>query len=197
VEFGLETPDWIMNFDGKRGREVLSRMEERFRRIGEAFVDRGRVEPALAGMGTTMTLAGSVGLNAIVAHVGDSRAYLFRGRNLHRLTKDQTLAQALVDAGEITPEEAEKHRSRHVLTSAITTHEGQISVELRNVRLENGDQLLLCSDGLSDMATEEAIAGVLARPGSADKACRALIDLALDGGGKDNVTVVLARYRVP
>jgi PPM family protein phosphatase len=196
VQLALETPDWIMSFDRDRSQEVLSRMEERFRTIAKAFVERGRAEPALAGMGTTMTLAGSVGADAIVAHVGDSRAYLFRDGRLQQLTRDQTVAQTLADAGAIAPEEVETHPSRHVLIGAITTHEGKVPVELRHLRLEDGDQLLLCSDGLTDMAADDAIGRVLARGGSADEACRGLVDLALDGGGKDNVTVVVARYRM-
>ena len=196
VELALETPDWIMKFEGDAGQEVLSRTKERFRKIGEAFVERARREPALAGMGTTMTLAGSVGADALIAHVGDSRAYLFRGGMLHRLTKDQTVAQTLADSGAISAAEAEKHPSKHVLTSAITTQEGMVTVEMRHLRLEDGDQLLLCSDGLTDMAEEKAIAGALGAGGSAQSACGALVKLALDGGGKDNVTVVLARYRI-
>ena len=197
VELALETPDWIMSFEGDRGREVLARMEERFRKIKDVFVERAQAEPALAGMGTTMTLAGSVGADLIIAHVGDSRAYLFRRGELHHLTRDQTLAQTLADAGAIRPEQVATHPSRHVLTGAITTQKGEAPAELHHLRLSDGDQLLLCSDGMSDMATDDAIAGTLGRAGSAADACRALVDLALEGGGKDNVTVVLARYRIP
>ena len=144
-----------------------------------------------------MTLAGSVGADLIIAHIGDSRAYLLRAGKLLRLTRDQTLAQALADAGEIRPEQVATHPSRHVLTGAITTDVGEVPVELQQLRLSDGDQLLLCSDGLTEMASDAAIAGALDRAGSAEKACRALVDLALEGGGKDNVTAILARYRIP
>jgi protein phosphatase len=197
VELALETPDWIMSFEGERAREVLTRMEERFRKIRNVFVERAQNEPALAGMGTTMTLAGSIGADLIIAHIGDSRAYLLRAGKLVRLTRDQTVAQALADAGMIPPEEVATHPSRHVLTGAITTDEGEVSVEHQRLRLSDGDQLLLCSDGLTEMVSDAAIAGALDRAGSAERACRALVDLALEGGGKDNVTVVLARYRIP
>jgi protein phosphatase len=148
-------------------------------------------------MGTTMTLAGSVGADLIIAHIGDSRAYLLRAGKLLRLTRDQTLAQALADAGAIRPEQVATHPSRHVLTGAITTQVGDVPVELQRLRLSDGDQLLLCSDGLTEMVSDAAIAGALDRAGSAASACRALVDLALEGGGKDNVTVILARYRIP
>jgi PPM family protein phosphatase len=148
-------------------------------------------------MGTTMTLAGSVGPDLIIAHIGDSRAYVHRAGKLLRLTRDQTMAQALADAGAIRPEEVATHPSRHVLTGAITTHEGDVPVELQHLRLSDGDQLLLCSDGLTEMASDAAIAGALDTTGSAANACRALVDLALEAGGEDNVTVILARYRIP
>jgi protein phosphatase len=173
-------------------------MEERFRKIKDVFVEGAKAEPALAGMSTTLTLAVSVGANLIIAHVGDSRAYLFRGGKAHRLTRDQTMAQALADAGTIRPEQVATHPTRHVLTGAITTQEGEILAELQHLRLSDGDQILLCSDGLTEMASDEAIAGTLDRAGSAARACRALVDLALEGGGgEDDVTVVLARYRIP
>jgi protein phosphatase len=197
IELALETPDWIMSFEGERGREVLARVEERFRNIKDVFVRRAQAEPALDGMGTTMTLALSAGADLIIAHVGDSRAYLLRGSELQRLTRDQTMAQALADAGAIRPEQVATHPSRHVLTGAITTEKGEAPAELHHLRLSDGDQVLLCSDGLTDMVSDAAIAGTLGSAGSAVKACRALVDLALEGGGKDNVTVVLARYRIP
>jgi protein phosphatase len=148
-------------------------------------------------MGTTMTLAGNVGEDLVIAHVGDSRAYLFREGELRRLTRDQTMAQMLADAGEIRPEEVATHRLRHVLTGAITTEKGDVPAEFHLMRLLDGDQLLLSTDGLTEMATEQKISETLARAAPAQETCRALVDLALQGGGKDNVTVVLARYRIP
>jgi protein phosphatase len=185
-----------MTFDSSRAQEVLARMEVRFRKVKEAFVQRAEADPALTGMGTTMTLACTAGSNLIIAHIGDSRAYLFRGGELHRLTHDQTVAQTLADAGAIKPEEVATHPRRHILTGAITTRQVDISTELHHLELADGDQLLLCTDGLTDMADDTAIAGAIRRPGSSQDACQALVDLALEGGGKDNVTVVVARYRI-
>ena len=196
LDLALGTPDWIMTFDSSRAQEVLARMEVRFRKVKEAFVQRAQADPALTGMGTTMTLACTAGSNLIIAHIGDSRAYLFRGGELHRLTHDQTVAQTLADAGAIKPEEVATHPRRHILTGAITTRQVDISTELHHLELADGDQLLLCTDGLTDMADDTAIAGALRRPGSSDDACQALVELALEGGGKDNVTVLVARYRI-
>src|SRR5580765_4255825 len=197
IELALETPDWIMNLNGEHGREVLARTEERFRRIKDVLLDFAKTDSSLSGMGTTMTVAGNVGEDLVIAHVGDSRAYLFREGKLRRLTRDQTMAQMLADAGEIRPEEVSTHRLRHILTGAITTEKGEVPAELHLMRLLDGDQVLLSTDGLTEMATEQKISETLNRAAPAQETCRALVDLALEGGGKDNVTVVLARYRIP
>jgi protein phosphatase len=186
-----------MNLNGEHGREVLARTEERFRRIKDVLLDFAKTDSSLSGMGTTMTVAGNVGEDLVIAHVGDSRAYLFRDGKLRRLTRDQTMAQMLADAGEIRPEEVSTHRLRHVLTGAITTEKGEVPAELHLMRLLDGDQVLLSTDGLTEMATEEKISETLNRAAPAQDTCQALVDLALEGGGKDNVTVVLARYRIP
>lgn len=197
VDLVIDTPDWIMRLDEPLAKEVLDRMERRFQKVREVLVERAKADPALRGMATTMTVACSVGPELLTAHVGDTRAYLFRDGRLSRLTRDQTMAQSLADAGAIRPDEVATHPMRHVLTSAIATRGAFVQVQLGRSRLEDGDQLLLCSDGLTEMVKEEAIAGVLRKPTSAADACRRLVDLALAGGGEDNVTVVLGRYRIP
>jgi serine/threonine protein phosphatase PrpC len=197
VDLVIETPDWIMRMDEPLAREVLERLERRFKMVREVLVERAKAEPALRGMATTLTVACSLGSDLLTAHVGDTRAYLFREGRLHQLTRDQTMAQSLADSGAITPEEAAKHPGRHVLTSAIATRGAFVQVELKKSRLNDRDQLLLCSDGLTEMVPEESIAGVLAASRPAADSCRKLVDLALEAGGKDNVTVVLARYRLP
>ena len=196
VNLALQTPDWIMSFDESRIGEVLERMKQRFERLSVVLADRALADPALAGMGTTMTLVLSLGPDAIVTHLGDSRAYLRHGDALHRLTHDQTMAQSLADAGAITPEELKRHPLRHVLTGVISTRGGKAPIELLHVHLEDGDQILLCSDGLTDMVPDPAIAEILSGAGSSDAICGALVERALAAGGKDNVTVVLARYRL-
>jgi protein phosphatase len=197
VDLVIETPDWIMRLDEPLAQEVLQRMERRFQKVREVLVERARIDPALRGMATTMTVACTVGPDLLTAHVGDSRAYLCREGRLSRLTRDQTMAQSLADAGAIRPEEVATHPGRHVLTSAIATRGAFVQVEVGRSRLRDGDQLLLCSDGLTEMVDEEAIAAVLRIPGPASDACRELVDLALQAGGEDNVTVVLGRYRIP
>lgn len=199
VDLVLETPDWIMRLDDPLADEVLQRMERRFKQVREVLVERAKANPALRGMATTLTVACTLGPELLTAHVGDSRAYVFRARTgrLERLTRDQTMAQSLADAGAISQADVAHHPSRNVLTSALATRGAFVQVELKRSRLENGDQLLLCSDGLTEMVSDETIAKVLGAPRSSASASRDLIDLALEAGGKDNVTVVLARYRIP
>ncbi len=148
-------------------------------------------------MGTTLTLAASLGTDLLVAHVGDSRAYLMREGRLQRLTHDQTLAQGMVDAGLITAEKAAKHTLRHVLTGVLSANGKTVPLEVAWFKLVDGDQVLVCSDGLTEMVTEAAITDALNQPGPAADICQTLVDLALKAGGRDNVTVVLARYRIP
>ncbi len=197
VDLAIETPDWIMRLDEPLANEVMQRMERRFQRIHEVLVERAKADPTLRGMGTTLTLACSLGADLVTAHVGDSRAYLFRHGRLERLTRDQTVAQSLADAGALSQEEVANHPMRHVLTGAIATRGAFVHVDLHHSRLADGDQVLLCSDGLTEMVAEEAIARALSVPGPSADACRRLVDLALEGGGKDNVTVALGRYRIP
>lgn len=197
VQLALQTPDWIMNLDDGHAGQVLDRMRQRFEKLSAALKERAAADPKLSGMGTTMTLVLSIKSDAVVVHIGDSRAYLRRGGELHRLTRDQTMAQSLADAGAITPQELERHPLRHMLTGAISTKGARGSVELQHVPLADGDQILLCSDGLTDMLTDAQIGDALAGAGNAQGICDVLIDRALEAGGKDNVTVVLARYEIP
>ena len=128
--------------------------------------------------------------------MGDSRAYLFRAGRLERLTRDHTYAQLLVDAGELSPDEANLSRYRHVLTNALGGSEEEVHVDMDLLRLEDGDRLLLCSDGLTDGVDDDTIAAALgiAQP-SADVAQK-LLQCALDAGGRDNITVIVATFRL-
>ena len=105
VDLVIDTPDWIMRLDEPLEREVMDRMERRFQKVREVLVERAEADPKLRGMATTLTVACSLGPVLLTTHVGDTRAYLFRGGKLMRLTRDQTMAQSLADAGAIRPEE--------------------------------------------------------------------------------------------
>jgi protein phosphatase len=145
---------------------------------------------ALKGMGSTATLVFICGKQAIIGHVGDSRAYLFRGAQLSQLTKDHSYVQILVENGYITQEEALVHPHRNIITRAIGT-ESELEPDVWTDELLAGDVLLLCSDGLSNAVSDEKIAGILQSgiPEAADR----LIEASLAAGGPDNVSVVIAQ----
>jgi len=196
VNLVLDTPDWIMRVDEPDADRVMERMGERFKRLGAAVAERAAADPALKGMATTMTLACSSGPEVVIAHVGDSRAYLVRGTDLIRLTRDHTFAQDLADVGKIAQKDVEGHRYSHVLTRALGSQGGDVVADVTRLGLKDGDALLLCTDGLTNMVPEPAVAALI--PGrTAQGACDALVAAALAAGGKDNVTVILARYRFP
>jgi protein phosphatase len=195
VSLVLHTPDWVLSPEPRDAERVLRRVAEHYRRIHEALSEQGRADPDLARMGTTMTLAGSLGTALIIGHIGDSRAYLFREGRLCQLTRDHTLVQSLVDLGLLTPEQAASHPCSHILTASLGGGGHSYEGEFQRAWLADGDQLLLCTDGLTNMVDGAAIMAVLRGAATSDEACRALVAAALDAGGKDNVTVALARYR--
>jgi PPM family protein phosphatase len=197
INFVLHMPDWILRLDEEHAQKVMDRAAERYRKVHEALQEKARLDPKLRGMGTTMTAAYSIGDDLFVAHVGDSRAYLYRDEKLQLLTHDQTQAQLMADIGMISQKEVARHRLRHVLTSALGGTDKAVKVDIQRLKLTNADRLLLCTDGLTDMVEDAGIASVLASSEFSDAATRRLVDLALEKGGKDNVTVVLARYSIP
>jgi protein phosphatase len=164
--------------------------------IGEAnrqLADTVARRRELSGMATTLTATLTVGDGQVtVAHIGDSRAYLWRAGELHRLTRDHTLVQELVDTGQITPDEARVHPMRSMLLAALSGRpEDAENVEISRFAVEPGDQLLVCSDGLSGVVPPDTMAGIFARvpPGAA--AAAALQDAALAAPAHDNVTTVV------
>ena len=152
------------------------------------------VNPELHGMGTTLTLAFCLNGELFVAHAGDCRCYLLRDGLLHRLTEDHTMAADMVRHGMLSPEEAAVSRWSHVVTSAVGAESSEVKVELHKVGLKPGDVLLLCSDGLTGMVNEEEIAGVLSQEAEPEAACRRLVERANAAGGRDNISVIAARF---
>jgi PPM family protein phosphatase len=152
-------------------------------------LEKARSNPALRGMGTTMTAAAIVNDHLYFAHVGDSRLYLLRGGELQALTRDHSLVARLVETGVIRPEDADSHPQKHVLTAAVgVSDEVTPDVPSQPVPLEKSDVLLLCTDGLWGQMSEAEIAGILSS-NKPEAAARALVQLAKDHGGPDNITV--------
>jgi protein phosphatase len=173
---------------GSVEQRLASRAREANRRIFEiASTQRER-----AGMGTTLTAAYLDGSQLAIAHVGDSRAYLFRDGSLTRLTQDHSLVDELVRRGKLTEEEAAEHPQRSIITRALGP-EPDVDVDTWTYPVRAGDLLLLCSDGLTSMISEERVGQILARSGDLEGSAQALINEANQAGGRDNITVVLVR----
>ena len=173
----------------ERGEErVASLIQEANRRVFQ----RSNEDAATSGMGTTMTVALVDNSEGTIAfgHVGDSRAYRVRGGELEQLTDDHSLVGELVRSGRLSPEEAETHPQRSVITRALGT-EPDVDVDTFTTDAEPDDIYLLCSDGLTDMISTREILAVVERSRDLDEAARSLIDAANAGGGEDNITVVL------
>ncbi len=170
-------------------RRIVYSIEEAGTRIfSAAKMDRSR-----RGMGTTATVAGLIDSTLFIGQVGDSRAYLLRGDKLSLITKDQSLVNQLIEAGQLTAEEAEAFEHSNIILQALGTTE-EVSVDLTFLELRRGDRLLLCSDGLSGLVHDEVIQEVLAESGDLRAVAARLIELANAGGGHDNVTCVLADF---
>lgn len=158
-----------------------------------AVYDRACSESANAGMGTTLVSAVIIGRHAELINVGDSRAYLIRGKTIEQITRDHSVVEELVERGELTPEEALYHPNRNLITRAVGV-EQTVESDHFSLRLRRGDRLLLCSDGLSNTLDEDELL-TLARAGrSASRVCHALVDRAVEKGARDNVTAAIAIF---
>lgn len=175
--------------DDEPGGDLLSKLDDAVHQGNSAIAAHVDAEPELEGMGTTLTAILFAGNRLGLVHIGDSRGYLLRDGELTQITKDDTFVQTLVDEGRITAEEAHSHPQRSLIMRALTGHEVEPTLIVREARA--GDRYLLCSDGLSDPVSQETILEALQIEGVNESADR-LIELALRGGGPDNVTVVVA-----
>jgi protein phosphatase len=167
------------------------RMKEGVELANNRINQYAKEHPEVRGMGTTATVAGVFGNRLYLAQVGDSRGYLIRRGQAIQITKDQSLMQRLVEAGELTEEEAEQSERRNIILQALGP-DPRVKVDLTYQPLSRGDVLVLCSDGLSGQVKKEEIAEQLARTPDLSQLCSALIDLANQRGGPDNITVVAA-----
>jgi len=168
------------------------RLAARVREANQQIYERSRADRGRAGMGTTLTAAYVDDTHVAIAHVGDSRAYLFRDGTLQRLTQDHSLVDELVRRGKLTEEQAAEHPQRSIITRALGP-EPDVEVDTWTYPARAGDVILLCSDGLTSMISEERVRETLAEHENLDEAGDALIREANEAGGRDNITVVLFR----
>ncbi|GAB2979789.1 protein phosphatase 2C domain-containing protein [Amycolatopsis acidiphila] len=175
--------------DDEPGDDLLSQLREAVGGGNAAISELVANDPDLDGMGTTLTAMLFSGSRMGMVHVGDSRAYLFRNSQFAQITRDDSFVNELLEQGRITADQAATHPQRSLLLKALTGHEVEPSLTVREARA--GDRYLLCSDGLSGMVSDETLAEAIQIPDPQDCADR-MIELALKGGGTDNVTVIVA-----
>jgi protein phosphatase len=192
---------WYLRATPELRPVILERSRQLMRAIDVELARAAANDRRLAGMGTTMTIASTIGSELFVAHVGDSRASLYRDGRFLRLTRDHTVIASLVDMGALDPESAERHPLRHLLAHALGRGAHDLPVEVSHRELQDGDVLLMSSDGLHGVVPDDVVAQVLETAAANGEAVEAtadrLVEAALDAGGPDNVTVVVARFRVP
>jgi serine/threonine protein phosphatase PrpC len=177
--------------DDSPGPDILNRLSSAVQDANTHLHDMVLGDPELEGMGTTLTALLRAGSRFGLVHVGDSRAYLLRGDELQQITKDHTFVQTLVDDGRITAEEASQHPQRNVIVRALDGREDvELDLSIREAKV--GDRYLLCSDGLSDVLSAQTLHDTLAGADSPDRAADELVELALRGGGPDNITAIVA-----
>jgi protein phosphatase len=150
--------------------------------------------PEFKGMGTTLTMAFTSGRRLFIIHAGDSRCYLMHDGELRQLTEDHTMAAELARQGVIPPEEVRQHRWRHVVTNVLGGTGPEVTVEVHRRDVGPGDTVLLCTDGLTEMVDDGQIAAELSAKAEPEAVCRRLVDLANAEGGRDNITVIVARF---
>jgi serine/threonine protein phosphatase PrpC len=191
-ELAGRTTSWVMRLAELNTSELEERIVGFTHLMQQAFLDEYGADPQLSASGTTWTCAYLVSSFAIVATIGDSPCFLWRDGTMRRISTDHTVEQEFVAVG-VRPEIAARYS--HVLTRCFGPQTPDARPDVHYLRLKPGDQLLLCTDGLSDSVREERIAQCLDESADAQTACDGLIKLALAAGGKDNVTAVLARAK--
>jgi len=193
-QFTLNTFKWFFGSSDTEAQKVLAQFQSALSQADARILEESAEHPELSGMGTTVTMAFHLGAQLCVVHVGDSRAYVYRDGELHQLTQDHTVTGDMVRSGSLRPDEVAGHRLRHVITNVVGGEELGVTVEARAFEVQAGDRLLLCSDGLTEMVTNEAIAATLDAEPTPEVAATKLLAQANDAGAVDNITLLIVRF---
>jgi serine/threonine protein phosphatase PrpC len=177
----------------KNHDEIAARLVHAIEAAGVRIFTEAKLDRTRRGMGTTSTIAALIDDHLFLGQIGDSRAYILRGERLVQVTRDQSLVNQLIEAGQLTEEEAETFEHNNIILQALGTAD-TVQVDLTFVRLYRGDTLLLCSDGLSGMVRNEEIREIMRSVDDPLEACKLLTDRANQAGGHDNITVVVAKF---
>jgi protein phosphatase len=195
-QFVVDTLNWCAQLrPGPEGDGVLHEFHKALAEANDRLIREADHRPELHGMATTMTLAYFLGRDLFIAHVGDSRCYLFRNNLLYRLTRDHTMVAEMVRRGLLKPEDALQHAYRHIVTNVVGGADPGVQIEMHKLNMESGDCLLLCTDGLTEMIPDTEILNILINAQlDPAAACDQLIARANENGGKDNITAVVACF---
>lgn len=175
-------------------RELKRAMEICIDNANRSIFNAANSHAQYTGMGTTLVMGVFQGTRTLIGHVGDSRCYRLRGDSFHQITRDHSLLQEQIDAGLISPEQAQYATHKNLVTRALGV-EDTVLLEVNEFRVEDGDLYLFCSDGLSDMLPDNRIAAILVGAGTLEEKANALVDGANSSGGRDNISVILAHAR--
>jgi serine/threonine protein phosphatase PrpC len=195
ARYVLDTLPWFLRAREGEESDLADDLRTALEECQRTVVEAAGVSPEYQRMATTLTLAYIQWPRLYVVHAGDSRCYLLRGARLHRITRDHTIAQQLVDRGAMTAERAAESRWSHVIWNCIGGGKHELNPDVHKAALEPGDVLMLCTDGLSKSVPDERITEVLAGGGSAAESAQRLVDESNAAGGPDNVTVIVACFR--
>jgi PPM family protein phosphatase len=193
-DFLLNTLKRFFHLQVPEEQNVMKEFQRALLDADARIFEEANQHPEMLGMGTTLTMAFAVDWRLLIAHVGDSRCYLLSQGELHQFTLDHTMVAELVRLGELSPAQAAHHPKRNVITNVLGGYAPGVHVEMHKLDLEPADVVLLCSDGLSNMVSDSQIAAILAEEQEPQRACERLVAAANEGGGKDNITVVVARF---
>ena len=193
-QFTLNTFKWFFHADGADAQRVLTQFQTALREADSRILEESAENPDLSGMGTTLTLAYYLDAQLCVVHVGDSRAYMFANDALRQVTHDDTLVADMVSRGTLQPEDVKRHHLRNVITNVVGGNEALVNVEAHALTVSAGDRLLLCSDGLTEMLSNDAIAAALRAEPDPEAVCRKLVAQANEAGGRDNITALVVRF---
>jgi len=196
-QFMLNTFKWFFEADNAGAQRVLVQFQSALREADVQIVEESQADPALSGMGTTVTMAFHLGRQVCILHVGGSRAYLHRDEALHQLTEDHTLTAEMRRSGSLGPDQVLPEQFRHVITNVVGGNELGVKVEAWAFEVHPGDRLLLCSDGLTETVTNEEIARILNVEPAPEAAATLLLGAANAGPAADNITAVVVRFDLP
>jgi PPM family protein phosphatase len=193
-QFTLNSFRWFFGSDSSDAERILAQFQAAIRHADARILEEAAEHPELRGMGTTVTMAFHLGAQLCVIHVGDSRAYLYRDQELYQLTEDHTVVADMVRSGTLRPDEAAGYRLRHSITNVVGGPELGVKVEARALEVHDGDRLLLCTDGLTEMVTNETIAATLQTEPAAEAAAKKLLARADEGDASDNITLIVVGF---